>query len=61
MIEEKVDHKHPRFPILCERYNIQHPSTIHHFELDSDGTLTIVGWDVTEVLPSSRERVLSHG
>lgn len=60
MIEEKVDQKHPRFPILCERYKIEHPSTIHHFELDSDGTMTIVGWDITEIIPSRGERILEH-
>jgi len=41
---EKIDIKHPRFAEIMATQNIEYPSTVHHFEEDEDGNITVVDW-----------------
>lgn len=39
---EMIDHKHPCWEAMKEASNVEHKSTIHHFEREDDGAVKTV-------------------
>lgn len=58
MSGEKIDSKHPQWQSLLTACNIEHPSTVHHFEVKNSIGIP-VSWSDVKIIQSASHRVLA--